>query len=139
MEQTAQPGKETKQKSTPMNIEKTGNQPKQRLVRAKDIARKVKSFDHFIYIWGSKGKYYLPPKSVLTWHYISQILAKEKRLLKLEQVGYQIEIPKVKGTLVNDMFHEVKDHNGLHYYFPDLSENQNVPRDYFFNVRIIRC
>ena len=139
MEQTAHAGKESKQKSTPMQIEKAENSEKKRLVKAKDIARTIKSFDHFVYIWGSKGKYYLPPKSVLTWHYISQVLAKEKRLLKLEQVGHQIEIPKVKGTLVNDMFHEIKHENGLHFYFPDLTENQNVPRNYFFNVNLFRC
>jgi len=53
-----------------------------RLVKAKEIARKIKSFDHFIYVWGQKGQYYLPPKNVITWHYVSQILAQEKNFLK---------------------------------------------------------
>jgi hypothetical protein len=110
----------------------------QRRVKAKEIARKLKSFDHFVYVWGEKGHYYIPPKSVLTWHYISQILAQEKRLLKLEEVGHMLEVPKVRGSVVNDMFDRVKDDNGLHFYFPDFTESQNVPRDYFFNVRIIR-
>ena len=111
---------------------------KQKFIKAKDIARKLKSFDHFIYVWGEKGRYYLPPKNTLTWHYISQILAKEKRLLKLDEVGHQIEVPKVRGKVVNEMFDEVKHVNGLHFYFPDFSESHSVPRDYFFNVIITR-
>jgi len=109
-----------------------------RLVKAKEIARKIKSFDHFIYVWGQKGQYYLPPKNVITWHYVSQILAQEKKLLKMEEVGSSLEVPKVRGTVVNEMFRKVKMENGLHLYFPDFTDTQNVPRDYFFNVGVIR-
>jgi len=109
-----------------------------KLIKAKDIARKVKSFDHFIFIWGEKGQYYLPPKSIMSWHYISQVLAQEKRLLKLEDVGHQLEVPKIKGNAVNDMYEKVKGEEGLHYYFPDFADSQNVARDYFFNVTLKR-
>lgn len=37
-----------------------------RNVLAKDIARKIKSLDHFVYLWGHKHNYYLPPKHSLT-------------------------------------------------------------------------
>ena len=42
---------------------------------AKMVARKISSFDHFIYLWGTKANYYLPPKHCLTWRFISQVLA----------------------------------------------------------------
>lgn len=131
--------KPTKRKVKDIEVERGTNIPKNKLVKAKDIARKIKSFDHFLYVWGHKGGYYMPPKTILTWHYISQILAREKRLLKMEEVGYALKIPKVRGSMVNDMYHQIKNEKGLHMYFPDLTETQNVPRDYFFNVRLKRC
>ena len=123
-------------KATPkqMDVEKSNSGGKVLTMRAKDIARKLKSFDHFVYVWGERGRYYLPPKSCITWHYISQILSKEKRLLKLDSVGHQIDIPKVRGSVVNDMFHQVKRSNNLAQYFPDFTDTQNIPRNYFFNV-----
>ena len=75
--------KPTKRKGRDMEVEHEAPVQQKTLVRAKDIARKIKSFDHFLYVWGHNGGYYLPPKSVFTWHYISQILAREKRLLKV--------------------------------------------------------
>lgn len=109
------------------------------LIKAKDVARKIRSFDHFIYVWSQKGKYYVPPKNYLTWHFIAQVLSKEKRLLRLEQVGPEVDIPKVHGTWVNEMYHDNKATNSLSLYFPDISDVQNVPRKYFFNVSLIRC
>ncbi len=91
-----------------------------------------------MYVWGHKGGYYMPPKSVLSWHYISQIMAREKRLLKAEQVGHSLDIPKIRGTVVNEMYHSIKTEAGLSLYFPDLTDTQNVPRDYFFNVSLNR-
>lgn len=108
--------------------------PSSRLVRALDVARKVKSFDHFLYVWGSKGGYYLPPKSALTWHYVSQVLAGEKRLLRVEAVGHALEIPKFKGLLVRDIWEHCKTVNDLHLYLPDITAQTQVPRTYFFNV-----
>lgn len=122
-----------------MNVEQGVEAPGGRLVKAKDIARTIKSFEHFIFIWGHKAGYYLPPKTVLTWHYVSQILAHEKRLLRTDQVGHVLQVPKVRGSVVNDMYQSIKDIDGLHRYFPDFTSTQNVPRDYFFNVRLIRC
>lgn len=131
-------GKATKRRVHNMDIEQ-GDVPAQRkLVKAKDVARKIKSFDHFLYVWGHTGGYYMPPKSVFTWHYISQLLAREKKLLKVEQVGHTLEVPKVRGAVVNDIYNREKYNHGLSAYFPDFTDTQNVPRDYFFNVKIIR-
>ena len=105
-----------------------------RKLKTRDIARKISSFDHFIYLWGDKAKYYLPPKRCLSWHYISQILSREKRLLKLDQVGHVLEVPKVRGKVVRDMWNKCKETNGLSLYFPDVHVTQFIPRDYFFNV-----
>lgn len=117
-----------------MNIEQEGLERPRRLMKAKDIARKIKSFDHFIHLWGEKARYYLPPKRCLTWHYVSQILCNEKRLLKLDQVGHIAEIPKMHGAVIKDMWNSSKNINSMHLYFPDINESQQVPRDYFFNV-----
>lgn len=132
-------GKVTKRRLRNMEVEQVGVVNGGKLVKATEIARKIKSFDHFIYVWGYKAGYYLPPKNVLTWHYISQVLAHEKHLLKVERVGHEFEVPKARGSVVNDIFHRIKDTNGLHYYFPDLTETQNVPHNYFFNVSLRRC
>jgi len=121
-----------------MSIEGISEAPRSKIMKAKEIARKIKSFDHFIHVWGDKARYYLPPKRCLTWHYISQILCKEKRLLKIDQVGHEVEIPKVKGSVLDSMWQKAKDLNGMHEYFPDIHKSSHVPRKYFFNVRLIR-
>jgi hypothetical protein len=105
-----------------------------RLVKAKDIARKIKSFDHFLYVWGGKGGYFMPPKSALSWHYISQILAGEKKLLLIKDVGHVQELPKSKGLLVRSLWEKWKHLNALHSYLPEITEQTQVPRTYFFNV-----
>jgi len=121
-----------------MALDEVTEMPKPKTMKAKDVARKIKSFDHFIHVWGDKAKYYLPPKRCLTWHYISQILCKEKRLLKLEQVGHEVEIPKVKGEVLQNMWEKTKDVNSMYLYFPDIHKSINIPRQYFFNVKLIR-
>ena len=131
-------GKSTKRKGRDTTPGHGGMVFENKLVKAKDIARKIKSFDHFLYVWGHTGGYYMPPKSVFTWHYVSQILAQEKRLLKVSEVGHVLEVPKVRGSVVNEIYHKEKLNGGLAAYFPDFTETQNVPRDYFFNVKLIR-
>lgn len=111
----------------------TGN----RLIRnilAKDVARKIKSFDHFIYLWGHKHNFYLPPKHFLTWRFVTQVLSGEKKLLKNSDVGRSIEIPKMRGLKVNELYHSMKQTNGLHYFFPDMGPTDTIPRTYFFDV-----
>ena len=78
------------------------NQPSpHRLLHTKDVIRKLKKFNHFLYVWGTKGGFYLPPRSALTWHYVSQVLGGEKSLLRVEDVGRLQELPKAKGLQVN--------------------------------------
>jgi len=128
----------SKGKQTYMQVESGNNENPPKSIRAKDIAKKIKSLDHFVYVWGTKAQYYLPPTKYLTWHYVSQIIAKEKKLLKLSEIGGLIELPKAKGILVNDIWEEFKDVNDLHMYFPDIHDSQFVPRTYFYNVILKR-
>ena len=121
-----------------MLLEEGATRENKKLIKAKEIARKLKSIDHFVFVWGQKGKYYLPPKSVITWHYVSQILCREKRLLKISDVGHTMEVPKVRGAVVNELFQQIKHINNMDLYFPDFTDCQNVPRDYFFNVSLSR-
>lgn len=130
--------KDNKGKGATLDIESEGTGKRGKMVKAKEVARKIRSFDHFVYLWGEKAKYYLPPKKYITWHYISQILAREKKLLKIEQVGNPIELPKVKGFFINDLWLKYKEINSLEVYFPDMGSGQHIPRNYFFNVGLMR-
>ena len=100
----------------------------------KQVARQLKSFDHFIFIWRNIANFYLLPKHTLTWHFISQIFAGEKKLLKFDVIGYCVEMPKVRGIRIKHIQDQLKDINYSKNYFPDFPETDNIPRNYFFNV-----
>ena len=108
--------------------------PDSRIMKAGDVARKLKSFEHFIYLYGQKAGYYLPPKHVLSWTYIAQILAEEKILLRSVDVGSILVLPKCRGMMIDEVWSKYKDSNQLHRYFPNFSDASRIPRDYFFNV-----
>lgn len=112
--------------------------PETKRMRAQEIARLIKSLDHFVYVWGVKAQYYLPPTKFLTWHFVSQVLAKEKKLLKIDTIGGLVDLPKIKGVVVDEVFEYYRNENDLHNYFPDMHPSQKVPRAYFYNVRIRR-
>lgn len=126
------------QRPKDLNIEAQIPATPNRSLKTQDVARKLKSFDHFLYVWGTKGGYYLPPKSALTWHYISQVLAGEKLLLRIQQVGHVQELPKAKGFLVQDLWEECKAINEMHAYLPDVTPRTHAPRTYFYNVSLTR-
>ena len=104
-------------------------------ILAKEVARKIKSFDHFIYLWGHKHGYYLPPKHSLTWSFIAQILTGKKKLLKIQTVGRSIDIPKMRGLRVNELYRSLYKVNNLGDYFPDFANTDTIPRNYFFDVK----
>lgn len=103
-------------------------------VPTKEIARKIKSFDHFVFLWGHKANYYLPPTHSLTWHFISQVLSGEKQLLKNEVVGMSIEMPKVRGYRIKDIYNTFANECSIKNYLPDFGQTDCIPRTYFFNV-----
>lgn len=105
-----------------------------RPMKAKEVARKIKSFDHFLYVWGSRGGYFLPPRSALTWAYISQVLGGEKKLLRVAEVGHVLDLPRARGMLIEDLWARSRDENNLHAYLPDVTARAHVPRTYFLNV-----
>lgn len=118
-----------------MNVEEPQSGPRSEVVlRAGDVARKLRSFDHFIYLYGQKAGYYLPPKHALTWSFVAQILAGEKMLLKASDVGPILSLPKSRGILIQDLWQMYREVKGLHRFFPDMSKESRIPRDYFFNV-----
>ena len=69
-----------------------------RMIKSKDVARKIQSFEHFAHIWGDKEGYYLPPKKYVTWQFVAQLLAGQK----MQQVGHPVELPK--GTYVQELY-----------------------------------
>lgn len=103
-------------------------------VPTKEIARRIKSFDHFVYIWGHKANFYLPPRHALTWHFISQVLAGHKKLLKNEIVGQCIEMPKVRGYRIKEIHSTFVKECPINEYLPDFGDTDCIPRNYFFNV-----
>lgn len=106
-------------------------------LRAREVARRIKSVEHFIYVWGDKGKFFLPPRKLISWHFISQVLAGEKRLLKMKEVGTIISLPKSKGSRVLDMWKELSQDPDFASYFPDFSLKRTIPRSYFLNVCLV--
>ena len=105
-----------------------------RNILVRDIARKLKSLDHFVYLWGHRGGFYLPPAKNLTWDFVAQILSGEKRLLETVEVGTPIQIPKAKGIKVQDIWEELKDNERISVFLPTITEGRAVPREYFLNV-----
>lgn len=120
------------------NLDKTQKIEKMKVEQlallASDVARKIRSFDHFAYVWGEKGGFFLPPKRCLTWQYIAQLLSGEKKLLKANDVGAVVELPKVRGVRVSSLFEQLKSESGFGAFFPDQLERRSIPRTYFFNV-----
>lgn len=112
------------------------NMPKNDLptLKAFEVARKIKSFDHFAYVWGERGRFFLPPRRCLSWGYISQVLSGQKRLLKVSDVGRPVEIPKAKGILIRKLFEECRGVENFGDYFPDGAERRSIPRSYFYTV-----
>lgn len=87
-------GRGTPRRTRGITVEPNNVEEQTRRIRAIEVAKKIKSLDHFAYVWGTKAQYYLPPTKYLTWHFVSQILAKEKKLLKLNEIGGLIDFPK---------------------------------------------
>lgn len=130
--------KPTKRKTMVIEDANVGLPQDTKRMRAQEVARKIKSLDHFCYVWGTKAGFYLPPRKCLTWHFVSQILAKEKLLLRLSDMEGLVDLPKVKGIIVDNVFAHYRDANQLEKYFPDRHASQRVPREYFYNVQLIR-
>lgn len=106
-------------------------------IASKQVAKRIRTFDHFIFLWGHQSNYYVPPKHVLTWHFISQVLSGEKLLLRNDQIGTAINMPKMKGVRIREIWDHLKNKNDLKSYFPDFPATDCIPRDYFFNARLL--
>lgn len=59
-------------------------------------------------------------------------------LAKMDVFGHVMEMPQIKGQEINQLFGRIKMVNGLYNFIPDFTEAHNVPRTYFFNLRISR-
>lgn len=102
--------------------------------KSKEIANKIPSVEHFMYLYSTEGQYYLPPKQMLTWSYIKQILIGEKLLIKFDSIQGQMILPKARGVRVADLFEKLENDLELMKYFPDMSPDRVIPREYFFTV-----
>lgn len=103
-------------------------------VKCRDIAHQLQSIDHFIFLYENEGKYYLPPRKLITWHYVRQILSGEKLFIKVDQIRSMYTLPKSRGLCVNDLFKDAMKDIELMKFFPDIPENSSVPRNYFLTV-----
>ena len=127
-------GQEPKRRGREPKLDVESERSVEQRIEACEVARRIRSFDHFAYVWGTKAGYYIPPHSSLTWHFISQVLAGEKKLLRAADVGFPFKVPKFKGQLAQDHWNKFKGIGDLRLYFPDISEGLTVPREYFYNV-----
>ncbi len=58
----------------------------------------------------------------------------EKLLLKFDKIDCQIQIPKVRGLRVKDIFQEFAGDVEFTRYFPNWPSECNIPREFFLNV-----
>lgn len=125
---------ETPRKHQPEPQELNSGYPLNKQLKAKKIARKIRSFDHFIYLFGVKGGFYLLPRFTLSWVYIGQILSGEKKLLKSEEVGPPVNLPRFRGIVIENMWEDFKNEDDFAKYFPMTKKGTHIPREYFINV-----
>ena len=104
----------------------------------RQVLTKIKSKEHFMYIFGEKGNFYLPPKKYITFKYIKQILSGDKSLLSESELIKCFQFPKRKGFNFTKYYRTFIKLPQISLYFPDLSKNQHPPKEFFFNVRIIQ-
>ena len=104
-------------------------------MQTREVARKIRSIEHFMFLWGTKGGHYLPPKKSITWVFIRQILTGKKRLLLSRDIGEVIDLPKVRGIIIRDLWNTLSERNSFSSFFPDITKGRTIPRRYFFNVR----
>lgn len=119
-----------------LDIEESNSTPLPQTLtfRTGEIAGRLLSIDHAMYFFSQKCGFYLPPRHVMSWHFISQLLAGEKMLIKATEVGSIAQIPRAKGVMIEDFWDEFKDSNKMHMFLPDFTPGMRVPREYFFNV-----
>ena len=103
-------------------------------IKTKEIADQLKSIDHFLYLYTVEGKFFLPPKYLISWEYVKKILTGEKKLLKQSQIEVFINLPKARGFNIINIFREMEDDEEFNRYFPDLKKSSSIPREYFLTV-----
>lgn len=119
-----------------IQVEEANSAPRTNLLTFKtgEIAQRLLSIDHAMFFFSQKCGFYLPPSHVISWHFVSQLLAGEKILLKASDVGAITRLPRAKGVMVEDLWDQYKGVNNLQMFLPDFTPGMRVPREYFFNV-----
>ena len=106
--------------------------------KTKNVAAKLRSIEHFMFLYGNEAGYFLPPRELITWSYIRQVLTGVKILLKFERLGTNFQFPKSRGFRVKTAFEEMSSDKDFMRYFPDIPPKTNIPREYFLTVSIKR-
>ncbi len=105
------------------------------VLRAKDVARKIPSLQHFAHLYEVKAGYYLPPRYALSWRYVHQVLTGKKKLVRASEVGHPVSLPRFRGLQIEREWRRVQNVGDFATYFPDIPRGNHVPREYFLNVR----
>jgi hypothetical protein len=103
-------------------------------MKTKEFALKIQSIDHFVHMYGTEGKYFLPPRDYITWEYVKQIATGEKVLLKFDRIECQSQVPKARGLRVRDIFSSLTADSEFLRYFPNMTQDSTIPRKYFLTV-----
>lgn len=104
------------------------------ILKTSQVVSKLRSVDHFMYLFATEGKYYLPPRKFITWEYIRKILSGEKVLLKFRRIDSQFQLPRAKGFYIKAVYEQISNDTEFVRYFPDFSKDAHIPRDYFLTV-----
>lgn len=99
-----------------------------------ELKSQVRSPDHFIWLFGVEMRYHLPPRSFVTWPFIIQVLAKNKMLVKTDDVALSSPIPKIKELNMKKIWPFFCKDELILRYMPVLSDDRLPPRTFFFEI-----
>lgn len=94
----------------------------------------LKNKDNLILKLGCSGRFLVPPKSIISYKFLAQVLRGEKQLLRLQEVKLSICPPRVKGLSVRELWPELSQNPHFRSFFPDMNENRFPPRRFFFQI-----
>ena len=98
------------------------------------LKRKIKSPQHFIFMFGMELKYHLPPKHSITWPFIVKVLTGEKKLVKQRDIPFLQAIPKIEEFQMKKIWPTYRKDKGFCQYFPDIDSDRYPPRNYFYQI-----
>ena len=99
-----------------------------------NIKKKIKNPQNFIKIFGVVLKYHLPPKHNITWPFIIGLLTGDKQMIKVKDIPFLQNIPKIKELQMKKIWPSYKNNKEICRYLPDVEPGRYPPRNFFFQI-----